>query len=87
MLFLMRLAAPFATLFGSLSGEGYMSRSARHLINALICLAVGGHAVYWFATGGAEFASSLRVGLVVAQAVLGLAGAVWFYSRSRSTLS
>jgi hypothetical protein len=60
-----------------------MSRSALHLINALICLAVGAHAIYWFMTGRAEFASNLRVGLVVAQAALGCVGAVWFYSRSR----
>ena len=60
-----------------------MSRSARHLVNALISLAVGAHAVYWFAVGNAEFASTLRIGLVVAQAVVGFAGAVWFYGRSR----
>jgi hypothetical protein len=56
----------------------------RHLLNALICLVVGGHAVYWFAMGRAAFASDFRVGLVVAQAVVGLAGAVWFFVRSRS---
>jgi hypothetical protein len=60
-----------------------MSKSVRHLLNALLCLVVGGHAVYWFAMGRAEFASDFRVGLVVAQAVVGLAGAVWFFVRSR----
>jgi hypothetical protein len=60
-----------------------MTRSARHLVNAVICLVVGAHAVYWFATGSAERATDLRVGLVVAQAIVGFAGAVWFYSRSR----
>ncbi len=61
-----------------------MSKSLRHLLNALVLLAVGGHAVYWFAMGRAEFASDVRVGLVVAQAVVGLAGAVWFFVRSRT---
>ena len=60
-----------------------MSRSVRYLLNALVCLVVGGQAVYWFAMGRAEFASDFRVGLVVAQAVVGLAGAVWFFMRSR----
>jgi hypothetical protein len=53
-------------------------------LNALLCLLVGGHAVYWFAMGRAEFASDVRVGLVVAQAIVGLAGAIWFFARSRS---
>jgi hypothetical protein len=61
-----------------------MSRSTRFLLNALLCLLVGGHAVYWFAMGRAEFASDVRVGLVVAQAIVGLAGAIWFFARSRS---
>lgn len=61
-----------------------MTKSTRYLLNALLCLLVGGHAIYWFATGRAEFASGVRVGLVVAQAIVGLAGAIWFYSRSRS---
>ena len=64
-----------------------MSRSTRYLLNALLCLLVGGHAVYWFAMGRAEFAPDVRVGLVVAQAVVGLAGAIWFYSRSRGAAS
>jgi hypothetical protein len=60
-----------------------MSKSTRHLVNAAICLIVGAHAIYWFAAGRAEAASDVRIGLVVAQAVVGLFGAVWFYSRSR----
>jgi len=63
-----------------------MSKSTRHLINAVICLVVGVHAIYWFAMGRAETATDLRIGLVVAQAVLGLFGAVWFYSRSRGAV-
>jgi len=61
-----------------------MSRTVRYVVNALICLLVGAHAVYWFATGRAELATDLRVGLVVAQAVAGFAGAIWFFMRSRS---
>jgi hypothetical protein len=61
-----------------------MSRSVRFLLNAVLCLLVGGHAVYWFAMGRAEFASDVRIGLVVAQAVVGFAGAIWFFMRSRS---
>ena len=64
-----------------------MSRSVRFLVNAVICLLVGAHAVYWFATGRAEFASDTRIGLVVAQAVVGFAGAIWFFARSRSVSS
>jgi len=60
-----------------------MTNASRHRINAVICLLVLAHAVYWFMTGRAEFASTFRIGLVVAQAVLGLGGAAWFWSRSR----
>ena len=61
-----------------------MSRSVRYLLNALLLLLVGGHAVWWFATGRAEFAPDLSVWLKVAQAIVGLAGAIWFFSRARS---
>ena len=60
-----------------------MSKSVRYLVNAVLCLLVAGHALYWFATGQSEFASGTRLGLKVAQAVVGFAGAIWFYSRSR----
>ena len=60
-----------------------MTRSARHLINAVICGLVLAHAIYWFASGRMETATGLRIGLVVAQAILGLVGVVWFWSRSR----
>lgn len=60
-----------------------MTNASRHRINAVICLLVLAHAVYWFVSGRMEFASNLRIGLVVAQAVLGLGGAAWFWSRSR----
>jgi hypothetical protein len=60
-----------------------MSKAQRHLINAVICLLVLAHAVYWFVSGGTATATNLRIVLVVAQAALGLLGAVWFWSRSR----
>ena len=61
-----------------------MSRTVRYVVNALICLVVGAHAVWWFATGRSELATEFRVGLVVAQAIAGFAGAIWFFMRSRS---
>lgn len=64
-----------------------MSRSTRYVINAILCLLVAGHAILWFANGNAETATQLRIGLVVAQAVLGVIGAVWFFSRSRGFTS
>jgi hypothetical protein len=61
-----------------------MSRSVRFLVNAALCLLVAGHAIYWFAMGRADFATELQVGLRVAQAVAGFAGAIWFLVRSRN---
>jgi hypothetical protein len=61
-----------------------MSRRVRYLVNALLCLVVGAYAVYWFATGRAQLATGLQVGLAGAGAVVGLAGAVWFFLRSRN---
>ena len=61
-----------------------MSRSARFVVNAVLCLLVGAHAVYWFATGRAELAPDLQVGLRAVQGVVGFAGAIWFFIRSRS---
>jgi predicted RNase H-like nuclease len=60
-----------------------MTRAARFRINTLICALVAAHAVYWFVSGGTETATDLRIGLVVAQLVLGLIGVVWFWRRSR----
>ena len=61
-----------------------MSRSARFVVNAVLCLLVAGHAVDWFATGRAELATDFQIGLRAAQAVVGFAGAIWFFVRSRS---
>jgi hypothetical protein len=64
-----------------------MSRSVRYLLNALLLVLVGAHAVWWFATGRAEFATDTAVWLKIAQAIAGFGGAIWFYSRSRSVAS
>ena len=61
-----------------------MSRKGRYLVNALILLLIGAHGVYRFAMQREELAAEgLWFGLVVAQAVVGIAGAVWFFARSR----
>jgi hypothetical protein len=60
-----------------------MATASRHRINAVICLLVVAHAIYRFATDDLEPSLNLRTGLVVAEGVLGLAGAAWFWSRSR----
>ena len=62
-----------------------MTRAAGHRINAAVCALVAAHAVYWFATGHAASATTFRVSLVIAQAVLGAVGVVWFWRRSVST--
>jgi hypothetical protein len=61
-----------------------MSRSSRYLLNALLLVLVGAHAIWWFATGRAELAPATTVWLRVAQGIIGFAGAIWFYSRSRA---
>lgn len=60
-----------------------MSRSTRYLVNAGVCLLVGAHAVYWFASGQNELTTGLWIGLRALQAVVGFGGAIWFFSRSR----
>ena len=60
-----------------------MTRSARYLVNALVCALVLAHAIYWFVSGRMETATELRIGLVVAQAIVGFLGVIWFWSRSR----
>jgi hypothetical protein len=65
-----------------------MPRNVRYLLNALLLLALGAHGVYRFAVGRAELASdTLGLVLVVAQVVVGFAGAIWFFVRSRSVSS
>ncbi len=60
-----------------------MARPMRHQINAAICAIVLAHALYWFVSGQAATATTLRTSLVVAQALLGLVGTVWFWRRAR----
>lgn len=57
--------------------------SRRHQINAVICLLLVAHAGYWFATGGMQTATVLRLVLVIAEVIVGIGGAVWFWHRSR----
>jgi hypothetical protein len=64
-----------------------MSKSNRYLVNAGVCLLVGAHAVWWFASGQSAFNSGFWIGLRVLQAVVGFAGAIWFFARSRSAAS
>jgi hypothetical protein len=60
-----------------------MSGVSRHRINAVICVLVLAHAVYRFFMTDLEPGFNLRTGLIVAQGLLGIGGAVWFWSRSR----
>src|SRR5690606_29469869 len=61
--------------YSRLLGEGStMSKAGRFRLNALICVLVLAHAIWWFLSGQIETASTLRTALVVAQAVLGLGG-------------
>jgi hypothetical protein len=60
-----------------------MSKATRHQINALILALVAVHAIYWFVSGQAAVATTLMIGLRVAQGIVGVIGAIWFFSRSR----
>lgn len=59
-----------------------MTRSARYLFNAFVCLLVAAHAVYWYATGRIEGATTMRVALWVGQLALGCIGIAWFLRRA-----
>lgn len=61
-----------------------MTRSSRHRLNALVCVVVLAHGVYWLSTGGLEGATTARVGLAIAEVVVGIVGAAWFWNRARS---
>jgi high-affinity Fe2+/Pb2+ permease len=63
-----------------------MSRATQHRINAAICALVFAHAIYWFVTGHAATATNFRISLVIAQAVVGVVGVVWFWKRARGAL-
>jgi hypothetical protein len=65
-----------------------MARNVRYLVNAIVLLLIGAHGIYRFTTERAELTSDgLSLGLVIAQVVVGLGGAIWFFVRSRSVSS
>jgi len=54
-------------------------RNTRYLVNAIVLLAIGAHGVYRFITESPDLASDgVGLGLVIAQVVVGLGGAIWF---------
>jgi hypothetical protein len=64
-----------------------MSRNVRYLVNAVVLLLIGAHGIYRFTTERAELSDGITLGLVVAQIVVGIGGAIWFFVRSRSVSS
>ena len=65
-----------------------MPRNTRYLVNAIVLLAIGAHGVYRFITESPDLASDgVGLGLVIAQVVVGLGGAIWFFVRSRNVSS
>ena len=62
-----------------------MARNVRYLLNAVVLLLIGAHGIYRFVTERTQLDSDgFALGLVVAQVVVGLGGAIWFFARSRS---
>ena len=62
-----------------------MTRNVRYLLNAFVLLLIGAHGVYRFATERTQLDSDwFALGLVVAQIIVGVGGAIWFFVRSRS---
>jgi hypothetical protein len=62
-----------------------MARNARYLLNAAVLLLIGAHGIYRFMSERAQLDSDgFALGLVVAQIVVGVGGAIWFFMRSRS---
>ena len=64
-----------------------MQKNVRYRVNALVLLAIGAHGVYRFVTERAELSDGVSLGLVIAQIIVGVAGAIWFFVRSRSVSS
>jgi len=64
-----------------------MARNVRYLVNAVVLLLIGAHGIYRFTTERAELSDGITLGLVVAQIVVGIGGAIWFFVRSRSVSS
>jgi len=63
-----------------------MPRKTRYLVNAIVLLAIGAHGVYRFITESPDL-DGVDFGLVIAQVVVGLGGAIWFFVRSRNVSS
>ena len=64
-----------------------MPKRTRYLVNALIALALGAHAAYWFASGGGALAGDLEIGFRVLEGVVGFVGALWFFIRAQRVAS
>ena len=64
-----------------------MAKNVRYLVNAVVLLLIGAHGIYRFATERADLTDGVSLGLVVAQIVVGIGGAIWFFMRSRSVSS
>jgi len=64
-----------------------MAKNVRYLVNAIVLLLIGAHGIYRFTTERAELSDGISLGLVVAQIVVGIGGAIWFFVRSRSVSS
>ena len=64
-----------------------MAKNVRYLVNAIVLLLIGAHGIYRFTTERAELSDGITLGLVVAQIVVGIGGAIWFFVRSRSVSS
>jgi len=59
------------------------SRYWSYFLTGILALMVAGQAIHWFITPGSISASSARWWAVMAQAVLGIGVAVWFFFRAR----
>ena len=70
-----------------LTAGGSMQKNVRYRVNAIVLLAIGAHGIYRFATERVELSDGVSLGLVIAQIVVGLGGAIWFFVRSRSVSS
>ena len=60
-----------------------MSKASRHRVNAVVCLLALVYALYWFGSGQMGQAPAWLVGLMIALAMLGIGGAMWFLRRAR----
>ena len=70
-----------------LTAGGTMAKNVRYLVNAVVLLLIGAHGIYRFTTERAELSDGLSLGLVIAQIVVGIGGAIWFLVRSRRASS